>query len=230
MHKFIITIRSNKKALQKFNSNRGKLDGTTKISIWEFRRESSSEWNKVFSFFPNWFIIELFFVYFFMLLLFCQHSLVCTYSRILLFLSGENGRETERLLRLRSVCIDSGTIFFNPIEEMTHKCQNFELDWTILVQPSMSNIHSVSVITSSRKWKRRKYSESKDITQNKSMPNTQKMTIRDLMIVRIISGIAAKIWIASLAAFLICFIVYFFYGTLTALGLLSMAALCKQAQ
>lgn len=61
------------------------------------------------------------------------------------------------------------------------------------------------------------------------MPNTQKMSLRDLVIVRIVSGIAAKIWIAGLAAILVCFIVYFFYGTMTAFGLLALAILCKSS-
>lgn len=47
------------------------------------------------------------------------------------------------------------------------------------------------------------------------------MSIKDLMVVRIIIGIAAKIWAASGAALLTCFMVYCFYGTFTALGLLA---------
>lgn len=41
------------------------------------------------------------------------------------------------------------------------------------------------------------------------------------MVVRIIIGIAAKIWAASGAALLTCLMVYCFYGTFTALGLLA---------
>lgn len=53
------------------------------------------------------------------------------------------------------------------------------------------------------------------------------MSIRDLMVVRIIVGIAAKIWAASGAALLTCFMVYCFYGTFTALGLLTATILGK---
>lgn len=47
------------------------------------------------------------------------------------------------------------------------------------------------------------------------------MSIKDLMVVRIIIGIAAKIWAASGAALLTCLMVYCFYGTFTAMGLLA---------
>lgn len=46
------------------------------------------------------------------------------------------------------------------------------------------------------------------------------MAVRDWTIVRILAGIATKIWAASFAALLACFILYCFYGGLMALSLL----------
>lgn len=46
------------------------------------------------------------------------------------------------------------------------------------------------------------------------------MALRDWTIVRILTGIATKIWAASFAALLACFILYCFYGGLMAFSLL----------
>lgn len=46
------------------------------------------------------------------------------------------------------------------------------------------------------------------------------MPLRDWTIVKILGGIATKIWAASFAALLACFILYCFYGGLMALSLL----------
>ncbi|XP_037051518.1 protein ABHD13 [Bradysia coprophila] len=46
------------------------------------------------------------------------------------------------------------------------------------------------------------------------------MALRDWIIVRILAGIATKIWAASFAALLACFILYCFYGGLIAFSLL----------
>lgn len=51
------------------------------------------------------------------------------------------------------------------------------------------------------------------------------MTLRDWTIVKILAGIATRIWAASFAALLACFILYCFYGGLMAL-LLLLAAVC----
>lgn len=53
------------------------------------------------------------------------------------------------------------------------------------------------------------------------------MPMRDLMLVQIVAGIAAKIWAASGAAIITCVIVYFFYGTFTALGLFTATIFCE---
>lgn len=50
------------------------------------------------------------------------------------------------------------------------------------------------------------------------------MTIRDWRIVRIITGIAVRIWAASGAALLASFLLYCFYGGLFAFLLLLLAA------
>lgn len=55
---------------------------------------------------------------------------------------------------------------------------------------------------------------------NSSTKRENKMPIRDWTIVRILAGIATKIWAASFAALLACFILYCFYGGLMALSLL----------
>lgn len=47
------------------------------------------------------------------------------------------------------------------------------------------------------------------------------MSIKDLLVVRIIASIPIKIWTASGAALLICFVIYCFYGSLIALALLA---------
>lgn len=46
------------------------------------------------------------------------------------------------------------------------------------------------------------------------------MALRDWTVVKILAGIATKIWAASFAALLACFILYCFYGGLMALSLL----------
>lgn len=53
------------------------------------------------------------------------------------------------------------------------------------------------------------------------------MPVRDLMVVQILAGIAAKIWAASGAAIITCVVVFFFYGTFTALGLLTITIFGK---
>lgn len=51
------------------------------------------------------------------------------------------------------------------------------------------------------------------------------MSIREFTVVKILAGIATKIWAASGAALLACFILYCFYGGLFAFSLLMIAVL-----
>lgn len=53
------------------------------------------------------------------------------------------------------------------------------------------------------------------------------MSLRDWTIVRILAGIATKIWAASFAALLACFILYCFYGGFIAFSLLIAAVAGK---
>ena len=50
------------------------------------------------------------------------------------------------------------------------------------------------------------------------------MSIRDWKLVRVLAGIAMRIWAASGAALLACFLLYCFYGGLFAFMLLMIAA------
>lgn len=54
-----------------------------------------------------------------------------------------------------------------------------------------------------------------------------RMAFKDLLLVRIITGVPAKIYAASGAALLTCFIVYCFYGSFTAFALVVATLLCK---
>lgn len=49
------------------------------------------------------------------------------------------------------------------------------------------------------------------------------MAIREFTVVKILAGIATKIWAASMAALLACFILYCFYGGAFAFSLLMVA-------
>lgn len=53
------------------------------------------------------------------------------------------------------------------------------------------------------------------------------MTWKDLLVVRIIVGIPAKIYAGSGAALLTCFIVWCFYGSFTAFALVTVTILCE---
>lgn len=53
-----------------------------------------------------------------------------------------------------------------------------------------------------------------------------KMSLKDLLVIRIIAGVPVKIWTGGGAALLTCFIVYCFYGSFTAFSLVAVTILC----
>lgn len=63
-------------------------------------------------------------------------------------------------------------------------------------------------------------SRSVNFIVNSRTKRETEMALRDWTIVRILAGIAMKIWAASFAALLACFILYCFYGGFMALTLL----------
>lgn len=53
------------------------------------------------------------------------------------------------------------------------------------------------------------------------------MAFRDWTVIRILAGIATRIWAASGAALIACFVLYCFYGGFFAFSLLMVSVSCK---